>query len=406
MPPAAVDISRFRAQIEKRILVDHHKQIEVVNWLRTEGVSITAGILKARCKEWGLSRRGATTDPAAVERVYDRFHKTTENDSKIAAALTAEGLSISSRQVKELRLQYGWRRKGATEDQIKSQRAETFEMVQHELEEGTIRAYGRELVQTHLRVNHAYRARQDDVRDALRELDSKGTAARKPGPRKRRKRGGEYLARGPDWLWCIDGHDKFRNYGIEIYAAVDAFSRKILWFYIGNSNRRAVSILQQGISVIRSFGRCPRFWRSDHGNETLLLADSHFSFYREHKRSQGFTDDEINALRVRHCYMYGSSTSNIRIENVWQRLINSQTAPWIVSLFSLLTTFQLPPVTKFCPGEEAGALEPYLIWETRLRGVRSGLPVLHIFMFLAWVTRLRRCGTYAKMAARLVEVCM
>ena len=99
----------------------------------------------------------------------------------------------------------------------------------------------------------------NDVRTALRKLDSKGTAMRKPGPRKRRERGGEYIVRGPDWLRCIDGHDKFRNYGIGIYAVIDAFSRKILWFYTGNSNRRAALILHQAVATIRSFGRYRRF---------------------------------------------------------------------------------------------------------------------------------------------------
>jgi hypothetical protein len=330
MPRTAVDLSKFRTQIERRLLIHHHTQKDVLNWLKTVGVSVTIDQLKARCKEWGFSRRGATTDPAVLEQVHDRFHTTTEDDSTIATKLGAQGLSISARQVKELRLQHGWRRRAGTDEQVKEQRADTFQMVQQELEEGTIRAYGRELVQTHLRIHHAHRAREDDVRDALRKLDSKGTAARKPGPKKR-KRDGEYIVRGPDWLWCIDGHDKFRNYGIGIYAAVDAFSRKILWFYIGNSNRRRVSILQQAVTTIRASGRCPRFWRSDHGNETLLLADAHFSFYREHKRSQGFTDDEVNALRVRHCYMFGSSTANIKIESVWLRMIGSLTAIWIVS---------------------------------------------------------------------------
>ena len=53
------------------------------------------------------------------------------------------------------------------------QRAETFETVRQELAEGTIRAYGRELVQTHLRVHQGHRAREDDIRHALRKLDAK-----------------------------------------------------------------------------------------------------------------------------------------------------------------------------------------------------------------------------------------
>ena len=47
MVSAAVDLSTFRAQIEKRP-IDHHTQQEVVKLLRTEGVSVTPSILKAR----------------------------------------------------------------------------------------------------------------------------------------------------------------------------------------------------------------------------------------------------------------------------------------------------------------------------------------------------------------------
>ena len=83
------------------------------------------------------------------------------------------------------------------------QRTATFDIVQQELQEGTTRSYGRELVQTHLRIHHRHRSREDDIRDALHKLDEKDTAARKPGPKRRRKRGGEFIVRGPDWLWCI-----------------------------------------------------------------------------------------------------------------------------------------------------------------------------------------------------------
>jgi len=108
------------------------------------------------------------------------------------------------------------------EEQMAEQRTATFDIVQQELQEGTTRSYGRELVQTHLRIHHRHRSREDDIRDALHKLDEKGTAARKPGPKRRRKRGGEFIVRGPDWLWCIDGHDKFRNYGIVSDDAVNS----------------------------------------------------------------------------------------------------------------------------------------------------------------------------------------
>ena len=87
---------------------------------------------------------------------------------------------------------------------------------------------------------------------------------------KRRHDGGEYVTPGPDWLWCINGHDKFRNYGIKIYAGVDAFSRRIQWCYVGNSNRRAVSILHQMATTIKAYDRCPSFFPSDRGKELLV----------------------------------------------------------------------------------------------------------------------------------------
>jgi hypothetical protein len=160
-------------------------------------------------------------------------------------------------------------------------------------------------------------------------LDKQGTLARQLGPKKRRKRG-EFITRGPDWLWCIDGHDKFRPWGIFIYAAVDAFSRRIISLTVSNNNRKGVVILKQMVTTVRQYNWCPRFYRSDRGNEVLLLADAHYSFYTEHKRSQGLTDEQLASIKPYQCYMFGKSTENIRVESGWGRMIVSQTADWLV----------------------------------------------------------------------------
>jgi hypothetical protein len=74
------------------------------------------------------------------------------------------------------------------------------------------------------------------VRAAIKLQDTEGSEARKPGI-KRKKAFKRPVIPSPDHLWCINGHDKFRNYGIEIYAGIDAYSRRIIWAYCGNSNR-------------------------------------------------------------------------------------------------------------------------------------------------------------------------
>ena len=51
-------------------------------------------------------------------------------------------------------------------------------------------------------------------------------AARLPEGRKIRRE--NYITPGPNFLWCLNGHDKFSQYKIQIYAAIDAYSRKII----------------------------------------------------------------------------------------------------------------------------------------------------------------------------------
>lgn len=109
-------------------------------------------------------------------------------------------------------------------------------------------------------MKHHHNARDENVRDALVHLDEKGTAS---GPcytvPNKNNKAGEYIVPGPDLLWYCDSHDKFRSYGIEIYASVDAHSRRIQWCYVGTSNRRAVSILRQAVTVFKKSDQCSSF---------------------------------------------------------------------------------------------------------------------------------------------------
>src|SRR5207248_7760718 len=111
-----------------------------------------------------------------------------------------------------------------------------------------------------------HRARQYDVANAQRLFDPQGVASRVPGMRKKRLE--NYITAGPDYLWCLDGHDKLAQYGIEIYDAIDAYSRKIIWSYVGNSNRTRLSILKQYLQAVKARGLCPSFIRTDKGTET------------------------------------------------------------------------------------------------------------------------------------------
>jgi len=216
----------------------------------------------------------------------------------------------------------------------------TQTLVQDLLHTGPGRSYGRRWAITYLRHQFGHRARQYDVANALRLFDSQGVASRVPGMRKKRLE--NYITEGPDYLWCLDGHDKLAQYGIEIYAAVDAYSRKIIWFYVGTSNRTQLSVLRQYLRAVKARGLCPCFIRTDKGTETILLADAHFSFYIEAALREEWPDEEYNAVQITDCYIYGPSTRNVRIEGLWRQQRYTTTGPWIsyFKSLSLIGRFQ------------------------------------------------------------------
>jgi|SRR6266516_4645582 len=332
MPRPRKNLDEFRAEIELRV-ARGQTQKEICGYLATEGLRVSRNTLSTRCVAWEAIRHSNTSvsEPALVSAVETAFHTTHHNDETIARNITAQGVSTTQSQVKKVRLAHGWRRRANNDDQLATARAETFALVEQALQQGEARCYGRGLFRTYLQVKYHHNARDDDVRDALATLDTVGVESRRKGSDKRRK-GGEFITPGPDWLWCCDGHDKFRNYGIEIYAAVDAYSRRIQWCYVGNSNRRAIGILRQMVTTIKEYNRCPSYFRSDRGKEVLLLADAQFNFYIRHRQALGTCPEDEESLNIRECYMFGTSTANIRIESIWMRMLRHQTRPWLVGL--------------------------------------------------------------------------
>jgi hypothetical protein len=159
------------------------------------------------------------------------------------------------------------------------------------------------MLQSNLRRQQGYRAREDDVRNTLKLQDPAGTETRKPGTKRKRRL--ECIVPGPNFLWPIDGHDKPANYGIEIYGAIDAYSRRILWFYVGNSNRTQPSVVRQFLNTVQRYNLCPDYVRSDRGSETPLVADAQYSFYIQRRRTEDVPEDTLQLLPLRDCYFYG-----------------------------------------------------------------------------------------------------
>ena len=74
-------------------------------------------------------------------------------------------------------------------------------------------------------LEHMLTASRSSVACLLKELDPRGSSARKRNLNRKR---GEFVVLGPDYVWLLDDHDKLADWGIEIYAAIVTYSRKII----------------------------------------------------------------------------------------------------------------------------------------------------------------------------------
>jgi len=86
---------------------------------------------------------------------------------------------------------------------------------------------------------------------------------------------GQLIVKGPNRVWSIDGHVKLSHFGFEIYGCIDAYSRYIIWCYVGHSNRTEISVGKLYLETLSTTGGFPKLIRSDMGGELALLYASH-----------------------------------------------------------------------------------------------------------------------------------
>lgn len=195
--------------------------------------------------------------------------------------------------------------------------------------QGPARNYGRNMMWSYLRTELHLNLRRDDVHTALVHIYQQQGRSRERQQHPTHRR--QAIFRGPNWVWSVDGHEKLRNWGIDIYGAIDGYSRYIIWMWVGPSSLTQVCVAKQYLQAIEEHSIRPFFIRSDRGTETALMADTHYSL-EVYYQSRWFGHDQAsNPFPLRWCYLYGKSTANQRIESFWLRLINLCTGSWMVS---------------------------------------------------------------------------
>ncbi|KAL3475663.1 hypothetical protein BJX99DRAFT_271041 [Aspergillus californicus] len=215
-------------------------------------LKITTRTLFKRLQSWGIQKinRTASIDLILHARIKVLFFQVGLEDEDMLIVLQREGFTIKARTLKHVRHTLGLYRRTTSNIALQAQVEAMLVKLQAELAKGQIEGYGRGLLQTHMRNQGVLMSR--------------------------------YLKLAP--------------YGIEIYAAIDAYSRYIIWIYVGISARTAVSVLRQFLDTIKVTKELPRFVRSDQGTETILLAEA------QHKLQQSKHPE----IKLSNCYLYST----------------------------------------------------------------------------------------------------
>lgn len=144
---------------------------------------------------------------------------------------------------------------------------------------------------------------QEEVRLLLNIIDNEGVKLRQR--RKLRRR--EYFSRGANFVWHIDGYDKIKQFGICIHGCVDGFSRFIVWLKAWNTNNDPRIIARYFVDAVKNKTGCPTKVRGDRGTENGDLRQLQCFLRRDH----------ADTFAGQKSFLYGSSTSNQRIERFW-----------------------------------------------------------------------------------------
>src|SRR5579871_3528648 len=174
---------------------------------------------------------------------------------------------------------------------------------------------------------------RDTIWAVYKRLDPDSVARRRA---KKHWHLGEARCPGPNYCWSLDGHDKFRQFGIQIYAAIDVYSLKIIWTYCGRSNRSNISVAWQYIHAIDELGFRPQFLRTDRGSETSFLRRAQLLLYRKGvARDPENIDEILQEDDIARCYLYGTSKENFRIERWWGVANQGKLQEWRVYFHEL-----------------------------------------------------------------------
>lgn len=187
--------------------------------------------------------------------------------------------------------------------------------VEHELS-GSGRDLGYRSMQGRLQFVHGLVVPRERIRLILRYLDPVGVQSRQ----QRRLRRRQYLSKGPNFIYHIDGWDKLKRFGLCVHGCIDGFSRRIMWLEASASNNDPFVVCKYFANCVQQINGLPCLVRADRGTE-----NGNVCAMQQILRTENGDDRR----RLQTTFLYGTSPSNQRIEAWWSKFPSLSMRAWI-----------------------------------------------------------------------------
>ena len=193
--------------------------------------------------------------------IQDYFTSGLSYSEILYVLLKCHGISISLRKLHRI-----FRRLSPYRRREKSPLNSVFSYMLHALK-GSQSCYGYRSMHQAIR-RAGLTIDRETVRMAMTVFDPVGVANR--ARRKLIRR--QYRNLGPNYAWHIDCYDKLKPYGFAIHAAIDGYSRKVLWLRASYTNNNPKVIAYYYVDYVKRTNVIPKLLQADRGSENIVLA--------------------------------------------------------------------------------------------------------------------------------------
>ncbi|KAI1821966.1 hypothetical protein F4861DRAFT_532618 [Xylaria intraflava] len=360
------NIDRFRAEITDAYELGLSIE-EILASIASQGCTAKKRTLQRRIRLWGLENRKATHDYTAeiLDQIQFLFYVRGYKDVSIQTTLRRAGFSISLRTVQRVRLQHGMKRRYATDEERNAAiQAAAYWLEYHAQTSSAVQSFGRAYLYEFIRTQAGIVVGKHRIYQYYKRRWPEHVRQRAQA---RMYHEGRFIVPGPNYLWCLDGYMKLQKMGFEIYAAIDAWSRRIIWIYVGPTACTAISTLKQFLRTMNEGRIRPLFTRADMGVETGLLAGAQGLLAQADGTAMAY-EGPNGEQRIHHqgsllasCHIWGSSKENQRIE-MWWRVFRTGSSDRYVRLAEELSASNYLNVQ-----DDRDLIACYAIYGSRLR---------------------------------------